>query len=141
MLSGVTDSGLASLAPTLRPDAGQEASFARSLRRAGVRSDGASNWLDGGAKDPRTAAEELVAITFIQPVLASLRQSNMAEAPFAPGVAEQRFGPLLDAEIARKIVTASNFELVDAVARKLRGAGMEARANGQEDPQSIDTSA
>lgn len=141
MLTGVSDPGLASLAPTLRPNVGQDASFADSLRRAGRKTGGASEWLSGGAKDARTAAEELVSISFIQPVLASVRQSSMAEAPFAPGIAEQRFGPLLDAEIARKVVKASNFDLVDAVARSLRDARMEARVHGQEDPGTIDTAA
>jgi len=141
MLTGVSDSGMAALAPTLRPNAGQDASFADSLRRAGLRTGETSKWLSGGATDARSAAEELVSIAFVQPVLASLRESSMAEAPFAPGIAEQRFGPLLDAEIARKVVKASNFDLVDAVARKLRDARMEARANGQEDPGTIDTAA
>ena len=141
MLSGVSDSGMAAFAPNVQPSTARGAAFGDSLRRADVRTSGANDWLSGGANDARSAAEELVAITFIQPVLALLRDSNMAEAPFAPGAAEKRFGPLLDAEIARKVVKASNFDLVDAVARKLRGASMEARANGQEDPGNIDTAA
>lgn len=73
-----------------------------------------------GAMSPREAAEELVASAFIEPVLAQLRESNDAAPPFAPGDAERRFGPLLDAEIARRIVRSEGYGLVDAVARRLQ---------------------
>jgi len=87
--------------------------------------------------DPaRAAAEELVAITMIQPILASLRESNMAADPFGPGDAERRFGPMWDAAIAHRIVKARGFGLVDEVARRVRqqGDGAERPAAPAEDP-------
>ena len=83
-----------------------------------------------GVDPARDAAEQLVAISFIQPVLSSLRESNMAADPFGPGDAERRFGPMWDAAIAQRIVKARGFGLVDAVARGVRregdGAGFDA---------------
>lgn len=71
-------------------------------------------------RDPREAAEELVAITLIQPVLAKLRESEMGAEPFAPSDGEKRFGALYDAEIARRMVKSRSFPLVDALARQMR---------------------
>lgn len=71
----------------------------------------------------RTAAEEFVATSLVQPILAQLREQNEAAAPFAPGPAEKMFGPLWDAEIALRIAKAQRFGLVDAVARNLRTYG------------------
>lgn len=72
-----------------------------------------------GVPDPRRAAEEFVALSLVQPVLARLRADNQAWGPFAPGAHEKQFGPLIDAEIALRMTRASNFPLVDAVARQL----------------------
>lgn len=71
----------------------------------------------------RHAAQEFVSIALVQPILSSLRESNQAAPPFAPGDVERKFGPLLDAEIARRIVTRTNFPIVDAVARRLLKTG------------------
>jgi Rod binding domain-containing protein len=67
----------------------------------------------------RDAAEQFVAQSLVQPVFAQLRGSSHAAPPFAPGEAEKTFRPLLDAELARRIVSARQFPLVDAVARNL----------------------
>lgn len=75
---------------------------------------------DRTARDPRDAAEELVAITLVQPILAQLRESDWAAEPFAPSDGEKRFGALYDAEIARRMVKSSSFPLVDALARQMR---------------------
>lgn len=71
------------------------------------------------AEQARASAEELVAITLVEPTLALLRESNAAAPPFAPGDAEKAFGPMLDAEIARRVVRAKGFALVDRVASDL----------------------
>jgi len=71
-------------------------------------------------QDPREGAEELVAMTLVQPILAQLRDSSMAAEPFKPTEAEQRFGALHDAEVARRIVSSSGFPLVEALARQMR---------------------
>jgi len=79
------------------------------------------------ARQTRAAAEEFVAIGLVQPILASMRELNQAAEPFAAGAAERRFGPMLDAEIAQRIVRSANFGLVDSVARQLlRAQGMRA---------------
>ena len=48
-----------------------------------------------GARD---AAEELIAMTFVQPILKQMREMNAAAPPFSPGIAERRFGALWDAD-------------------------------------------
>jgi len=76
----------------------------------------------------RKTAEEFVAVTLVQPVLAQLRATNQAWGPFAPGAYEKQFGPLLDAEVAVRMTRASNFPLVEAVTRSLlksHGVGAE----------------
>lgn len=73
--------------------------------------------------DPaRTAAREFVALTFVQPILKQLRETNHAEAPFAPSQAERAFQGLADEEIARRIVRASNWSLVDRLTADLTKA-------------------
>lgn len=67
----------------------------------------------------RDAAEQFVAQSLVQPLFAQLRGSSEAAPPFAPTEAEKTFRPLLDAELARRIVSAQQFPLVDAVARNL----------------------
>lgn len=65
------------------------------------------------------AARDFVAMAFVQPVLKQLRETNHAAAPFAPGKGEQQFRALMDAEIARKVVRASDWPLVDRLAQRL----------------------
>lgn len=69
---------------------------------------------------PREAAQELVAITFVEPILKALRESSQAAPPFGPAPGEREFGALRDAEFARQIVRAAQFPLVDRLARDLR---------------------
>lgn len=63
----------------------------------------------------REAAGQLVSTSFIMPILSILREGAMTEGPFAPGMAERRFGPLFDQHIADKITQAANFPLIDAI--------------------------
>jgi len=87
-------------------------------------------------QSPREAAEEFIAMALVQPVLAQLRETNQAAGPFAPGDVEKRFGPMLDAEIAHRMVKSSGWGLVDAVASRLdRGAAT------RNTPQEVDTDA
>lgn len=67
------------------------------------------------------SAEEFVGMTLVQPILTSLREQSDAAPPFAPGPGEKAFGPLLDAELAKRITQAKDFELIDVVARNLLG--------------------
>jgi hypothetical protein len=70
--------------------------FARTLNRA---REGAPEGREARAQE---AAEELVAITFVQPI-----------------PAEKQFGSLQDARLAQDIVRASRFPLVDRLARNM----------------------
>lgn len=84
----------------------------------------------------RGAAEEFVAMALVQPVLKQLRESNNTPPPFGPTDGEKKFGAVLDTEVAKRIVRASGFPLVDRVAssllersRGVREAQAEAGAN------------
>ncbi len=82
-------------------------------------------------EDLREAARDLVAAGFVAPILAELRSSTMAAPPFGPGAFERRLGPMLDAQVASRIVEAQGLPLVDAVLRQItrsEGPGLEERA-------------
>jgi Rod binding domain-containing protein len=76
-----------------------------------------------GPDEAREAAEKFVSIAFIEPVLASLRESALAEGPFAPSDAERRFSPMLHQHLADRIVASANFPLVDRVVAQLTSRG------------------
>ncbi len=80
-----------------------------------------------GEDEIRTSAEQLVAATFVIPVLSSVRESSMAAEPFKPTQAEKQFGALLDQQIADEIVKSSNLPIVDRLAKQF-GAHEESRA-------------
>lgn len=67
----------------------------------------------------RRAAEDFVAVALVQPILARVRASNRASAPFAPGQAERQFGAIADAQVARQIVRKGGYPLVDRLAHDL----------------------
>ncbi len=67
----------------------------------------------------RDAAEQLVAITLVQPVLAQLRETNNAAPPFGPTAAEKQFGSMMDARVAQDIVHGSRFPLVDQLTNSM----------------------
>jgi Rod binding domain-containing protein len=67
----------------------------------------------------RDAAESYVALTFIQPILKQMRESDHTPAPWGPTQGEKQFGALRDAELAQRIAHAQRFPLVDRVARDL----------------------
>ena len=72
---------------------------------------------------PRQAAQELVSIALVQPILKELRDTNQAAGPFAPGAGEKAFGPLLDAAMSKQIVAGQGLDVVDAVAKRLGNPG------------------
>lgn len=76
----------------------------------------------------RQAAEEFVASALVKPVLQQLRESNHAEAPFAPGPYEKQFGPMIDNEIAKNMVRSRGWGIADAVERQLMRAGGKVEA-------------
>ena len=92
--------------PTMIPDRGD---FASELQIAGRAGD---------EETLREAATQLVASTFLMPVLAMLREGSTATGPFAPGIAEKRFGPMMDLHIADNVAKAANFPIVDAIVNR-----------------------
>lgn len=65
------------------------------------------------------AAQKLVASTLVEPILKQLRETNNAAAPFGPTEAEKQFGPILDGQIADRIVGAADFPLVERIKQDL----------------------
>lgn len=74
----------------------------------------------------RAGAEQFVAIALIQPLLKQLRDSNHAAPPFAPSSAEKQFQSLYDGQVAQRIVSSTQFPLVDRLARDLLSRGRPA---------------
>ena len=70
----------------------------------------------------RAAAGQLVASTFILPVLAELREDSFLTGPFAPDFGERQFQPLLDQQIADQVTRGANLPLVDVIVNQLLGA-------------------
>lgn len=95
-------------APTPDPKDAFAGILARTSAKGGTREDHA-----------RDAAEQFVALTFVQPALKELRDTNQAAPPFAPSEGEKQFRALLDADLARKIVHKAHYGLVDRLAHDL----------------------
>ncbi len=89
------------------------ADFAKVLGRWSTAKD------DDPTKQAREAAQELVAVTFVQPILKQLRESNHAAEPFGPTDGEKQFQSMHDAVLSQRIVKASNVPLVDRLAADL----------------------
>ncbi|MEQ8317360.1 MAG: hypothetical protein RIE77_07215 [Phycisphaerales bacterium] len=63
----------------------------------------------------RRAAEDFVAMAFVEPLLAQMRESTNAAPPFGPGSGEKQFGEIMDRVLSRQLVRASRFPLVDRI--------------------------
>jgi len=110
--------------------------FARELDSAesSIRDDG----LDPETqKTLRTTAEQLVATTFIMPMLAKMREDPFKSDLFDGGQTEEIFGQRLDTILAERIVSKSDFSIVDAVYRSV--AERATRPTGDEADQGVDT--
>ncbi len=113
----ISDIGVRSRVPAGSVLAAREAltdGFARALRGEG----------DGHTPDEaRRASEQLVALTFVQPVLREAREASRAAPPFAPTAIEKQFGPLMDQILSERIVRSSNWAIVERIARDMQRAG------------------
>lgn len=74
----------------------------------------------GEVDQARQAAEGLVAMTLIEPLLREARESRSSEGPFGLTESEKQFGALMDARTAGRMVQAWNLPLVDQLARQMR---------------------
>lgn len=72
-------------------------------------------------QETRRVAEQFVAKAFIEPVLASVRESSQAAPPFAPTPAELQLRSLADARLAQEVVKHARLPIVDRLARDLLG--------------------
>lgn len=91
---------------------------------------------DGPDEQARHIAEQLVSISFIQPMLKQLRATNNAAPPFAPTQAEKQFRALTDADLANQIVHAKQFPLVDRLSHDLLKRGGKL-ASGEPVPEEL----
>jgi Rod binding domain-containing protein len=119
--AGATPSDLAS----------QQHDFASMLAR-GNASVGAGASKAERLAAARKGAEEFVSMTLVQPLLKQLRETSQAAAPFAPSSAELQFRSMLDAQMSLRLVKASNFPLVDVVARNIARKGEAAKPAAQD---------
>ncbi|MBM4108574.1 MAG: hypothetical protein FJ255_07140 [Phycisphaerae bacterium] len=93
---------------------GRQHAFLDALGRAAGRRAG---------RDPdqaRDAAEQFVAMAFVQPLLKDLRNASWAAPPFGPTPAEKSFRALSDAQLAQDLVRSGRWPIVDRLARDLR---------------------
>lgn len=75
-------------------------------------------------KAARDAAEQFVAVAFVQPILKNLRSSSIGKelpAPWGPGNGEKQFRSIADTQVARQLVRANRWSVVDRIASDLRG--------------------
>ncbi|MGD9692854.1 MAG: hypothetical protein AB7G17_05345 [Phycisphaerales bacterium] len=86
-----------------------------------------------GPEAAREAAEDFVSIALVLPVLKQMREMNQAAPPFAPGEGEKKFGALLDAEMAARLVRSTRFGIVDAVAERMGWTKTDAAAGADEE--------
>lgn len=112
----------------------RDAGFARLLANASVGRDTITD------DQTRQAAEQLVAVTFIQPILRAARESNNAAPPFAPTAIEKQFGPLMDARLSDAMMRSSRWPLIDRIERDMRANGKPAPPELAErfDPPALD---
>ncbi|MDG2423471.1 MAG: hypothetical protein P8M22_05775 [Phycisphaerales bacterium] len=77
--------------------------------------------VSNGTRDEKIqeAAQQLVATSLVQPILASLTKSPFQDGRFAPGPVEERFTPLLHRHLSDRIVASANFGLVEALTSHL----------------------
>ncbi len=134
-LGGAAWGGGAALRP-LAGSAGRGFDFSSVLGRGGAAGPhavlqsgrgpaGAASTEAGAAEaEARGVAEQLIAVTFVQPALESLRSADGAAEPFKPNEAERAFRALHDAQTALEITRSARFPLVERVVRDvLRTSG------------------
>lgn len=100
--------------PAVPGAASERAEFAEILAMAGD---------PGPARDAdeaRRAAERLVSVVLVQPILKQVRETNQAAPPFAPTSGQKQFQSMLDAKLAQEITRSARFPLVERLARDMR---------------------
>jgi len=87
-------------------------SFSETLRKATA---------DGNLKAAEQAAGDLVATTFIKPMLAQMRDDPLRSELFHGGSGEDMFAEHLETELAQRISERLSLTLTDAITRGITG--------------------
>ena len=93
-----------------------QASFLREMVR---RLDGDATAADAPEDLAGLAARRLIAATFVEPIVREARENSAPTGRFLRGVAEQRFGHLMDRSLADAIVSQPGFAGVASLERRL----------------------
>jgi hypothetical protein len=106
---------------TARPSAADatrndQASFLREMVR---RLDGDVSRVEKPEELAGLAARRLMSATFVEQIVRDARENSAPSGRFAPGVAEQRFGHLMDRSLADAIVAQPGFAGVSSLERRL----------------------
>ena len=115
-VSGSRQRAVTPAATPFTTTADRQREFANLLGRASSTEVGNAAEHQKAARQ-KEAAQDMVAIALVQPILKGLRDGNHAAAPFGPGPAEKQFGGFVDAQWSRALVRGGNFPLVKAVQR------------------------
>lgn len=135
LADNIRSSGTSSLTTALKQSSAAQPArdFAALLARPGA----------GKAEDRKTqaraAAQQLVAGTFVLPILSKIREEAGKDKLFSGGQAEQAFGQQLDTILADRIVARANFPVVDSVYRRILGQRPATAASGKEQGRGVDT--
>jgi len=97
--------------------AGPHLAFAQHLTSA-MAAKVAASVSEGEA---RQAAEQLVATTFVQPLLRQMRQDPLRSELMHGGLAEDAFSAQLDTQLADRIVRRTHWPLVDRIVQSVMG--------------------
>ena len=93
-----------------------QAAFLREMVR---RLDGDASRVEKPEELANLAARRLVSATFVEQIVRDARENSAPSGRFAPGVAEQRFGHLMDRSLADAIVAQPGFAGVSSLERRL----------------------
>jgi hypothetical protein len=93
-----------------------QAAFLREMVR---RLDGDASRVEKPEELANLAARRLMSATFVEQIVRDARENSAPSGRFAPGVAEQRFGHLMDRSLADAIVAQPGFAGVSSLERRL----------------------
>ena len=109
------------------PVQGDRERFTDLMRLSFDRNNGGG---DAKEKQLKDAANQLVSVAFIKPMMAQMRQSPFKNEMFHGGQGETVFQEHLDTVMADRIAGRTNYSLADAIYRRIaKSAGMSEKPN------------
>ena len=113
------------LAKPAGPARGDREKFTELMRVSFDRQNGGS---DAKEKQLKDAANQLVSVAFIKPMMAQMRESPFKNEMFHGGQGETVFQEHLDTVLADRVASRSRFSIADAIYRKIaKTAGMDVK--------------